>query len=186
MMKKLRHNFSSICQPQCRLPQTIQPYITRKQPISIDLPASKCVYALKLFAWYFSSSWIHIVSFVFGLVLCQSPIPSSLSFVTQSHLIRFHHKFPIILLHFISLEFVFFFLRSLTLYPSISSMFLSEMATKKLHHSFDRYFFAYSHKYLRRPPYDALLSNGCHYYYLTSIKIRPFAITRYTVPREMN
>lgn len=115
MMKKLKHNFSSICQPQCRLPQTIQPYITRKQPISIDLPASKYVYALKLFAWYFSSSWIHIVIFVFGLVLCQSPIPSSLSFVTQSHLIRFHHKFPIILLHFISLEFVFFFLRSLSL-----------------------------------------------------------------------
>lgn len=124
MMKKLKHNFSSICQPQCRLPQTIQPYITRKQPISIDLPASKCVYALKLFAWYFSSSWIHIVSFVFGLVLCQSPIPSSLSFVTQSHLIRFHHKFPIILLHFISLEFVFFFLRSLSLSPSLQCFFL--------------------------------------------------------------
>lgn len=118
-----------MCCTLLAVPQTIHPYITRKQPISIDsrsychvhfevdVVVARCLLPLLLYISVFCLSisrvMVLFVSVVYVCVCVYESMPSSLSFVTQSHLIRFlsffsHHKFPIILLHFISLEFLFF------------------------------------------------------------------------------
>lgn len=126
-------------------------------------------YIFLLYMFFFALCWC------FFYQSTSLSISSSLSFVTQFHLIGFHHKFPIMLLHFISLEFcinilyippifafIFHFIFFLLSFFHHSCWKRKYITMTKLHRSFDRYLVW--HKYLTCLPFDAIArSNGCHY-----------------------
>lgn len=164
------------------IPLTIQPYITREQPISIDSRSLPCMcIALVIPDVCFFLSLLMLPA-CWSSCLCSAcfwPIDGLYSIIVIiCHTISFNAiflfgffliaKFPIILLHFISLEFLLMF---------CSLSFKVEKERKRtscipilcvctLH-----YMFTYGHLKCS----NDYLESGCHYYNDSPLKIRlPF------------
>lgn len=95
------------------LPQTIHPYITRKQPIFIDSRSLRHIYSEIVIIIFSLRIWKNCWSVMYMLlaysiivIICHTISFNTISFV--SFFFFFNRKFPIILLHFISLEFCVF------------------------------------------------------------------------------
>lgn len=178
-------------------------YTSCSIPIPVEcLSLSPCVReCVCLFVCWFVSVWDVCMYFssvldvlVLSFLLSRTPLYAAIvTFVTQSYLIRFHHKFLIILVQFISLEFVClceFFLRCFLFLYHFHLLLFEVEERKKIKNWYIRLRFRFNFNslctgsvpsvafHINTFTVDGLLSNVCHYYYFSSINILPiFAAT---------